>query len=144
MSLHVYCSTPKVIVLLGFFNPEKVLVFPSQNVQFPGLHFENKALVPIHDQILIYIENYFSLPSSRAQFELDPSFAEPVRMENEDATLYLGIIKEPGDNLPRYLQTLPILIRGMNRDRSRLPYLKAWQALTGAREQDIRAVEVKS
>lgn len=142
--MHVYCSTPKVIVLVGFFNPEKILVFPSQNVSFPGLHFENKALVPIHDQILAYVEQHCALGDLRRKFELDASFAETLKVGDEEATLYFGLIRNIEELLPRYLHTLPVLIRGMNKDRSRLPYLKAWQSLTGSREQDIRAVEVPS
>ena len=138
--MHVYCPTNKVIVLVGFLNSDGVLVFPSQNVNFPGLHFENKALVPIHDQILAYIEQFCSL--THVKFELDATFAETLRIENEDATLYFGLVKNFEGLLPRYVHTLPGLIRTMSKDRSRLAYLKAWQSLTGSREQNIRAVEV--
>jgi len=141
--MQVYCPTEKVIVLVGFLNSDGVLVFASQNVSFPGLHFENKALVPIYDQILAYIEQYCVL--SDLKFDLDASFAETVKMGNSDeATLYFGLVNKFEGLLPRYLHTLPSLIRGMNKDRSRLPYLKAWQSMTGSREQNIRAVETNS
>lgn len=143
MPLHVYCPTQKAIVLVAFLSPEKTLLFPSQNVRFPGLHLEAKPRVPIYDQILSHIEKQCQLPGLGRKFELDPSFAETVWMGNEEATLYFGWVRNLEAPLPRYLHTLPILIRGMNKDRARLPYLKAWQALSGSREQDIRAVEFK-
>lgn len=143
MSLHLYSPTEKVIVLVGFFNSHNVLAFPSQNVKFPGLHFQSKALTSIHDQILAYVEKHCMISDLRKDFELDASFSEAVKMGEEDATLYLATVKNFEDKLPRYLQTLPILIRGMSKDRSRLPYLKALQALSGSREHSIRAVEVR-
>src|SRR5512141_891687 len=108
--MHVYCPTQKVIVLVGFFNSEKILVFPSQNVSFPGLHFENKALVPIHDQILAYVEKHCLLGDLRKRFDLDPTFAETLKVGDEEATLYLGLVKDIDETLPRYLHTLPLLI----------------------------------
>jgi len=142
--MHVYCPTQKAVVLVGFLSPEKILVFPSQSVAYPGLHLENKALVPIYDQIMTHIEKHCLLNDLGKSFDLHPDFAEPLQCGEDLATLDLGSIKDLNEPLPRYLQTLPVLIRGMPKDRSRLPYLKAWQTLTGAPQQDIRAIEVKS
>jgi hypothetical protein len=139
--MHIYSPTDKVIVLVGFLNEKKILVFPSQSVVLPGLHFVSKARTPIYDQILETIERHCMLSDMRQHFELDPLFAETLNKDGEDATLYLGLIKNFEQDLPRYLQPLPILLRGMNKDRLRLPYIKALQVLTGSREQDIRVVE---
>lgn len=138
--MHVYSPTSKVIFLVGFFNQENVLVFPSQNVQFPGLHFDAKPLVSIYDQLLECIEKYCMREDLRQYFDLDRFFAETVLIAEEEATLYVGTVKNLDGLLPRYLHTLPSLLRGMDKNRSRLVYLKALQTLTGARDQDVRAV----
>jgi len=141
MSLHLYSPKEKAITLVSFRNSENILVFPSQNTRFPGLHFDVRPLVPINEQIIVNIERYCGLANLGPCLEIDQAFAELVNMGDEDATLYLASMKRWEGDLPRYLQTLPILIRGLPRERARLSYLKAFQVLSGAREQDIRILE---
>ncbi len=141
--MHIYASTSKIIVLVGFLDSNNTFLFPSQNVLFPGLHFENKALVPIYDQILNHIRRHCLLNIQGRDFELDPLFAQTLLVDNEEATLYLGVVRNLKEAQPRYLQTLPILLQGMRKDRSRLAYLKALQVLSGSREQNVRAIEIQ-
>ncbi len=141
MALHLYCPTPRAILLLGFVNEQDILVFPSQSTVVPGLHFENKPLVPINDQIVQCVEQYCQRKDLAPRLYIDQEFAETIVLESGEATLYLAMMRDYNETLPRYLHTLPFLLRGMPKERKRLSYLKAFQVLSGAREQSIRAVE---
>lgn len=142
MPLHVSCPTQKAVLLLGFYREEGPIVFPSQDVNVPGLHVNMKPLLPVYDQFLTAIHNHFSLNFDK-NFELDQSFSEKLKIEEVEATLYIGSIKAFSGPYPRYLHSLPHMIRQMPKTSLRLPYLKAWQVLMGSPQDEIRALEVK-
>lgn len=135
----IYSPTEKVIVLAGFLDEKKTFLFPSDNVALPGLHFQNKPLHPISDQISERIKEHCQI--AQISFELNMSFADTFSFQGEEYTLYLGTVLHEESLLPRYLHTLPYLMKSMSKDRSRLPYLRTLQILAGAHLEEIQVGE---
>ncbi len=142
MSIH--SKTSISIFLLGFLNKDKVYYFISENQSFPGIHIETPTRVPIVDPMIEKIEAQLSFSLNRHKFYLYSQFCETITLENgQQASLFLAkyddqeLLKAPN------WQTFPQLLRHMPKSKNRLSYLKAWQVLTGAWQEEIEVVEKK-
>lgn len=149
MSLHIYCPTSKAIVLFAAqfgdqfgdtrLNPN-IMRFPVNNRRLPGLHLTAHPNEPINGRILEEIAKSGSV----TDIQIWQEFRGEFTCENEDYTLYVA--KGQISGLPALTEqwpTLPELLQAMPKDRIRLVYLKAWQVLTGALEQESKAIDIQ-
>ena len=85
--LNVYCKTDTVVVLVGFLN-DKIFVFPSQNKNFPGIHFANIPLAFIDEQIIKNIEKVSGWVGINRFLSIRQDFSETIRLDDgTEATL---------------------------------------------------------
>ncbi|MCX6118803.1 MAG: hypothetical protein NT027_14780 [Proteobacteria bacterium] len=151
MALHLYCNTPYATVLIAVPVNEAPLKFPNDASFWPGIGFKVDPLLSINDQILLAIHKV--LPSSGLKVHIWQEYSDLLQREGVmDSTLYVARIDEPGSQQldqpkPSFGETqtwstLPDLIRTLPKDRNRLAYLKAWQVLSGALEENTKALDV--
>lgn len=107
---------------------------------FPGLAFNVVPGIAIDIQIMDAIQKTVGLLPGSISIQQD--FAEPLSAdERVSATLYLAVSGVAIGKNDRW-QTLPAILRKMDKDRRRIAYVKAWQVLSGSLDLDTRAVEV--
>jgi hypothetical protein len=130
MILRLYCPSDRAILLLALQG--STYTFLSDVNVLPGWHFTPKPLQPIYEQLINCAQAH--LPHLSPQtIEIIDDFEESV----ENSTLYLAKVTHTGG------VSLPILMRGMPKNRNRLAYLKAWQFLLGTHLDTLEAIEHK-
>ena len=139
----IYSKTPLNILLIGFLNEKGVYYFSSENQTFPGLHVKSSKRIPVTDIIIRKIEAQLNETIDRQKFSYWPQFHETLTVEGQEATLFLAKYEDPKLLTRLSWQTFPELIRNMPKSKNRLSYLKAWQILTGAWQEEIKVLEKK-
>ena len=140
--LNVYCKTDAVVVLVGFLN-DKIFVFPSQNKNFPGIHFANIPLAFIDEQIIKNIEKVSGWVGINRFLSIRQDFSETIRLDDgTEATLYLATVSKGDFALPTDWKSFPELMQAMPKNKTRIAYIKALQVLTGASQADTKVVEM--
>src|SRR5688572_22961986 len=130
MSLHLYCPTAEAALLLAVVGP--TFRFPSHAGERPGLWLRVTPRTPINEQLQAAAEAALGINGLGRHLQIDQSFAQPMTFKDaQPATLYLArldgeLLADRGASWP----TMPELFARMPRDRSRLPYLLAWQVLS--------------
>ena len=146
--MHIYCPTEHAILLLGFPDHQGVLSFPTQNTVIPGILLPVKPLTPINDQIISFVFNHWDQATGK-NLHLWQNFSSSISLgEKKEATLYVGRVDETfsatrdkqGSSFS--WSTLPQILKALPKDKSRLPYIKAFQVLTGALTLTTRAVDL--
>ena len=131
-----------LVLLVCFAGADNILRFPSESREFPGLHLTVAPETPLEEQVRKHIEARCSIQLSPNGWNLDPQFAEELDCKGSPVLLRLVTLPSYAGTLPSGLCTFPQLLKSMNKDRSRLPYLKAWQYLAGAHLGELQAVEI--
>lgn len=141
----LYCPTEQAILLVGVPDANGVLKFPvtAGTGGAPGLHFTPKALLSIDQQLVAEASRVLGRDLS-TRIDVVQEFADDVVLEGGvRATLYLGTVgKDLGLQADPAWEALPTMMRAMPKDRSRLPYLRAWQVLTGALTLNTKALDL--
>lgn len=141
--LHVFCRTPSAVLLLGVKDDRGVLRFPfSANGVVPGLCFEVLPLAPIGEQLVRAASEALSAPVGLS-LTIQQEFADVMTLPNgSEATVYLATISAPHARAHPNWPSMPEMLRGMDKDRRRLPYLRAWQVLTGGLQLNTKVVDM--
>lgn len=145
MALLIRCPTEQAILLAGFTDDKGVMRFATQDPNLPGLHLKPTAGLPLHDQLMAKFKEFLQSKcinrESQLRLELNHNFEETIEVPGgEPFTLYLGLVSwdlEPPNNWP----TMADLLRGMGKNRLRLPYMRAMQMLSHGLKDDLQAVE---
>ncbi len=143
MSLIVKCPTDYAVLLCAVPDERGVLRFPSNDsTELPGLNFAVEAGLPINDQLIQVAEKTLN---ARLHGKLDVSqdFADPVvRVDGQPATLYVATVAEGAKRSDSSWPSLPEILRALPKNKGRVPYLRAWQILTGGLKLDTKAVDM--
>jgi hypothetical protein len=135
--MHIYCKTEYAVLLVGIPDEKKVLRFPNNGKQWPGIVFKPVALQPINEQLVGSLKEYLDL-------DVDPTIEvnqEYSDITEDKCTIYLATGSSDKFSASESWQNMPELLRGMDRNRKRLPFLRAWQVLTGSLGLNTNAVE---
>lgn len=141
----LYCQTDRAILLVGVPDDNGVLKFPESagSEAAPGLHLEPRPLLSIDQQLMAEATRVFGKDVA-LHLSLVQEFEDPLTLpDGKTATLYLGTLTPAAEIavLPAW-RSLPDLMRGMSKDRGRLPYLRAWQVLTGGLTLNTKALDL--
>jgi hypothetical protein len=139
--MHVNCRTPVAILLLAVRDERGVLLVPSPSRATPGIVFNVKGGAPINDQLRDVAAAYIGV---QAKLDIDQTYADEFMLaDGRQATLYVAT----GGNVGPLSSvggagwvSIPELLRAMPRDRARLPYMRAWQVLSGGLTINVKAV----
>lgn len=147
MALQVYCPTSRGVLLLAVPAATGVYHFPlpiiSETGHSPGLWLEVTPLLAINPQLVALAEEVLGYQGLGGKLNINQDFTGSLTdPQGNKVTLYVATL-EPGlvEVVPTW-PTLPQLLAGMPKDRNRLPYVLAWQVLTGALSQQTYAVEL--
>jgi hypothetical protein len=137
--MHIKSSTSKVILLAVAPDEKGVLRAADDGLELPGLHFNVDVALPIGPQLQELFATQVELPGAE-RLDLDQEFAARLPDDGGDMTLYLGRV-ELKEAASEAWATIPALLRRMHADRRRLPFLRAWQMLSGGLKMDSKAIE---
>jgi hypothetical protein len=138
----LYCPTETAILLVGIPDANGVLKFPVAGDP-PGLHVAARPLISI-DQQLVAAASEALGKDIALHLSLEQEFADDVALpDGKTATLYVGTVaKTAGIQAPGSYQSMPDILRAMAKTRGRLPYLRAWQVLTGGLTMTTKALDL--
>jgi hypothetical protein len=140
--MHIHCSTEHAIFLLGVFDKKKVMRFPDEGETHAGVRLQPSKSIPIDPQLLAACKKYLVDGFDNRAVSIYQEFDEVVTIPGlGETTVYLGVVDEEAMTAPDEWAVFPDIIRRLPKDRTRLPYLKAWQVLTGGLKLDTRAIE---
>lgn len=142
MSLHLQCPTDFAILLCAVADERGVLRFPSNDAtELPGLNFAVEAGVPINEQLVKAAENLLKVKLG-GKLDVSQDFADPItRADGSAATLYVATVQEGAKRADESWPSLPEILRNLPKDKGRVPYLRAWQILTGGLKLETKAVD---
>ena len=146
--LQVYCKTPIAVLLLGVKDAKGVMRFPSgpgtNEARTSGLRIDVQPLLPINEQLVAAASTALATPLALA-LDVVQEFADEMQLpDGQAATVYLATVNEtraPDVQAQSGWASMPDILRGMDKDRRRLPYLRAWQILTGGLTLNTKALE---
>ena len=136
------CKTPRAILLCAVKDAAGVLRFPEGGPGGqPGLALDVEPLAPINEQLL---------RGASAALGKDVALRLAVSQEFADemtsadvvaATLYVGTL-DPAAGIvaEKTWATMPDILRRLQ-GRARIPYMRAWQVLTGGLQLNTKAVD---
>jgi hypothetical protein len=138
------CPTDVAVLLAAVPDANGVLRLPtSGDATAPGLHVRVQPLAPIAAQLVEAAAAAIDLgPAAGMALSLVDGFADPVTLANgEAATLYVGRVSPGAATAPASWPSVPDLLRAMAKNRSRVPYLRAWQVLAGGLDDSVKALD---
>ncbi|MCB9228378.1 MAG: hypothetical protein H6618_02085 [Deltaproteobacteria bacterium] len=135
------CPAGNAILFLALPDSKGVFRFPSVHSRYPGLHFQPDHRRPLCDQFIRVVSDELGEPVSGMQIEIFQDFCE--MLPGHDSCVYAGRFLQPRHLIRPHWLPLPLLLKQMPSDRSRLPFLKAWQLLSGVHKEDLRAIEYR-
>jgi hypothetical protein len=150
--LQLICKTPLAIFLVGVADERGVLRFPTAgDAEAPGLRIPVRALVPINEQLVAAASAALGAAVGPA-LDIVQDFADEMELaDGAGCTVYVArlnaarlapssqtVIAEAANGWPSF----PELLRGMSKTRRRLPFLRAWQVLSGGLELTTKAVDM--
>jgi hypothetical protein len=135
--MHIYCKTKYAVLLAGIPDEKGVLRFPNNGQAYPGICFEPQPLIPISEQLIKAATNHLKQDKPVA-IEINHKYSDQV---DGEYSIYLATLDSKTFSGDSEWQSMPELLRGMDRSRKRLPFLRAWQVLSGGLELDTTAVE---
>jgi hypothetical protein len=118
--------------------------FPQNGGALPGLVLEVAGGLPINVQLIELLWTH--LGERIKGVDVTQAFSGEVTLpDGRQATVYLATVngqRELTTADGRLAPTLPEILRGMPKDRNRLPYLRAWQVLSGGLTSETKAIEL--
>jgi hypothetical protein len=145
MTKILQCKTDVATLLLAVADASGVLRFPADGrfEPFYGLHVAVKPLLPIGPQLVEAASLALGIQSTIAM-DLCQDFADELHLpDGQLSTVYTGRLDSSVVTAPTSWLSLPEILKNMPKDRRRLPYLRAWQVLTGALTLDTKALDVE-
>ncbi len=143
MSLLLNCQTDFAVLLCAVPDERGVLHFPSNDsTLLPGLNFTVAGLTPINEQLIKEAEGFFGKRLGNS-LQITQEFADPVpRPDGVMATLYLATVAQGSVTFDPSWRSLPEILRGLPKNKGRVPFLRAWQILSGGLQLDTKAVDM--
>lgn len=148
MTLLPPCPTEKAILLCATPDAGGVLRFPSIRFdggsrRLPGIVFAPERLVPINPQLLAAAQRVFGRDVS-LDLQVEQAYGDQmVTAAGEEATLYVATFRL-GTNIvaEKTWQSMPDILRS-EKGRGRIPFLRAWQVLSGGLHLTTKAVDAE-
>lgn len=141
--MQLFCKTARAVLLLGCEAEHGPMRFPSESSELPGLVVKVIPRAPITEQLIEKASGFLGSKDLSRHVAVNQDFSDTIRIGEEDITLYVGTIEAQHQTAQLTWNTMPTLLRAMPKDRRRLPYLKAWQVLTGALSENVKAVDLE-
>jgi hypothetical protein len=137
----INCKTDHALLLLAIPDARGVLHFPSTaDAPLPGLHLEVKPLLPIQAQLTAAATAAVGRDVA-LDLHLWDELADEMTLPNgTKTTMYVASLKGEAADADRW-PVMPAILRAMDKNRGRLPYLRAWQVLQGGLKLNTKAVE---
>jgi len=130
--MHLHCPTTKAVLLVGFLSDEGILRFPTEGKEVPGLFLDVKPLTPINEQFCERLREFVAEENVGLHLQIRQDILIRVDLPSgEESTMFLGRYSGASKHDIKEWSDLSSLIKSMPKDRSRLPYLKALQVLSG-------------
>lgn len=131
------------VFLLRLVSPNGVFVFPSNNESYPGLftekYVDNFSSKEVKKWLASYtkgLQNYDWIDYKGA---MTPDFPDS---NNGKGRLILMDIASPITTDFSSFKTLPEILRSLDKNKKRIPYIKAFQSFSGSAETEVNAVEL--
>ncbi len=141
--MHLKAKTPYALLLVGCHFHDGPMRFPSEDPEFPGLLIAIDDGLTVNEHLIIGAQKVLGPELTGKQIEIHQEFDAPVGLKSGHcATLYLATVSAEHKLGSKDWSTMPDLIRGMPKNRGRLAYLRAWQVLGGALEDNVKAFEI--
>jgi hypothetical protein len=139
----VYCPTEVALILVPVKDARGIFRFPCDAAAVPGLVLSVRPLTPILEQVFARVGAVLGIERPGLVYSVCEEDLGTVKdAGGRDATLYLLRAVEPCSITHEEWPTFPQILRSLSRDRTRLPWMKAWQVLTGGLEAQTKAIEV--
>lgn len=134
--MHLYCPTDTAILLLATKDEGGVM-------RFPPIEIAARPLVSIDEQIVQAASAALGLDLT-LKIRIEQQYAdEMTRADGTVTTVYLATVSDGvAPPAKKEWPTLPDLLRSLPKDRSRLPFMRAWQILTGGLTLNTKAVDM--
>lgn len=138
MSTIIKCTTDHAVLLAGCTDSKGILRFYSEDQAYPGIHITVDSNIAVHDLLeKVLLEK---VSKKVTKFELNHSYTTKLETPKGEATLFTGKFFLP-DMEKVDLQSLPEILRAMPKTKTRVAYLRIWQAISGGLTDNIKAVE---
>ena len=135
-------TTPNITLLLACDGPKGLFHFPNDEDPFPGINMSISHGLTWHDTMRDVGSEFLGKPELNSKI-LPIMVMEPeIEKGNDGSTLVLARIHKEEFLAPDLWPTLPALLHGMPKNKTRVPYLKAFQVLAGGLSQETQAVEM--
>lgn len=142
--MHLFCKTDEAILLLGCESEIGPMRFPSESQDLPGLRIKVDPRMPITEQLLAKAAEYIGIEKVKRHVDIVQEHCETFAIEGgKEITLFVGTMHFRHRVAQHSWATMPDLLKAMPKNRTRLPYLKAWQVLTGALTANVKAVDLE-
>jgi hypothetical protein len=148
MALLPQCQTTHATIIVGYKCPDGVIRCPTDAGIWPGINLSVNPLLPINSQLIdtaqAFVLNKFKVTDvvQECLGLLEPK----LEIIGSESSLYVGYLQPAVDeNLSEFWpswRTFPDILRSLANNRSRLPYLKAWQIFAGGLSESTKAIEL--
>lgn len=148
--MSTYPKTEHGIILLGMKNQGNVFSFlclqSAQNL--PGVPIRLEMRRPLYEQLTDYVCTHLLPGLSPLALDWWQDEALELKRDEQDEgafPLFLAQVKKASEqkfSIPPGYQSilLPQILQSMAKDKNRITYLKAWQALLGTHEETLKAI----
>jgi len=139
------CKTDGAILFVGIPDERGVLRFPSNAAagDLPGLHVKLQPALGLGEQLAQALSAFLGIDVSR-HLEVNATFADELKPAAGPATtLYVAVLRMSGVVAEPAWPSLPDVLRALPRDKSRVPYLRSWQVLTGGYQLNTKAASLE-
>lgn len=140
--MHLYCPQPRARLFLAIADTKRQLHVYCRNDAGIGIDLAVKARVPINDQIAEVVSAIIGPSYLAKHLEIDQGFCDAITGEGEALGFYLARYEPHPEGFNWAMtKTIPQILASLEKNRLRLPYIRAFQRLMGADQGIIRAVE---
>ena len=141
MATLIHCPTDIAVLLVAVKREDGLLVLPTDAGDVPGIICHVNPSLPINPQLLEAAALRTCLP--KIEIVIWQEFQCEIQMPNgEPATVYAARTIKTPDLIPGDAKPLPDLMRAMPPNRNRVAYMKAMQVLSGALEEQTKALDL--
>ena len=142
MATLIHCPTDTAVLLVAIRREDGLLVIPTDSGEIPGIVRTINSSLPINPQLLEIAEERTGLP--KIEIFIWQEFECQIQLPNgEPATIYAAKTIKTPDEIPADAKTLPEILRAMPANRNRVAYMKAMQVISGALEEQTKALDLE-
>ena len=132
-------------VLIYTTTKDKIFKFYVKADRLPSLKVELDDITRYQQHIIQKVCTELQLTeTNRLSLVCHNQFCQQIKVEPEQNEWLYLLKVEPEKIVSQFqLLSMPEVLRTMEKNRTRLAYLKAWQFLMGAHQSDLTALEVR-